>query len=410
MSFDIALSGIQAINEQLDTISNNVANSGTYGFKSGTSNFAALYAGNQVNGTEIESTTQSMSLAGGLLNTGDGLNASINGTGFFVSTDSSGQTTYSRVGLFTVDKTGQVVDANGNKVQGYGVVKNTDGTTTQGALGDLVIPTGQVPAVATTTLNYVGNLSADWTVPVDAATFSRTDAQSYNMSQTSVIYDSQGVSHTLTQYFSKDATNNTVDVNYYLGNTPVGTAKLAFNTDGSLTPTAGSTTTADTTLTLAADDVTLPSSVDPITLNINYNGTTQFAGTATASTNQADGNAAGNYVSVALGSDGSMIATYSNGQTQTVGTVALATFANQNGLTPISGTSWVATAASGTANISAPGIGQAGDLTVQSLEQSNVDITTQLVDLMTAQRNYQANSKVITTYDTTLQALMQAIQ
>jgi flagellar hook protein FlgE len=406
MGFDIALSGIQAINEQLDTISNNVANSGTYGFKSGRSNFAALYSGNQVNGTEVESTSQSMSLGGGILNTGDGLNASINGAGFFVSKDAQGQTTFSRVGIFTKDVNGQIVDANGNAVQGYGVVTNADGTVVPGALGalgNLTVPTGQIPAVASTTVDYVGNLSADWTVPVNSGAFSPSDPTSYNTLKVSTAYDSLGTSHTVTQYFTKTGTN-AVQINYVVDGAPgapAATANLLFNPDGSL----------DTADGPSSQDVIIPAAgANALTVNFDYTGTTQFAGAFTTATNQADGNPAGNFVSVALDNTGSLVATYSNGQSQSVGTLAIATFADQDALTAVSGTSWTANALSGSANLQAPGVGQAGAITTGQLEQSNVDITTELVNLMTAQRNYQANSKVITTESDTLQSLMQAIQ
>jgi flagellar hook protein FlgE len=142
---------------------------------------------------------------------------------------------------------------------------------------------------------------------------------------------------------------------------------------------------------------------------INYTGTTGFAGEATTSTNNADGYAAGTYSGLTLDTDGSVIASYSNGQKQTVGKIAIATFPDEGQLTAISDTSWVTSTTSGEALVGTPGSGMAGSLTVSSLEQSNVDITSELVGLMTSQRNYQANSKVIQTESTMLQSLMQAI-
>ena len=201
MSFDIALSGIQAINEQLNTVSNNIANAATYGFKAGRANFASVMAGTQPNGVEIGSVTQNISQNGSTQTTGRALDAAIDGRGFFVSVNNQGTTQYSRVGIFSTDAKGVLVDSNGNKVQGYGPTKNG----ALGAMGDVQVPTGQIPAVATTGVAYVGNLSADWNVPA-TTTFDSTDSSSYNMVKQSLAYDSLGAQHTISQYFVKTGT------------------------------------------------------------------------------------------------------------------------------------------------------------------------------------------------------------
>ncbi|HTD04151.1 flagellar hook-basal body complex protein [Undibacterium sp.] len=396
MSFDIALSGIQAINNQLNTISNNIANSGTYGFKSGRANFSSMYAGTQPTGTEIGSLTQSIGLSGGVLNTGRSLDAAINGRGFFVSRDSTGAMLYSRVGIFSTDKSGYLVDSAGRKVQGYGVVP---GSTTLGPMGDLKVPTGQIPAQASTKMDYVGNLSADWTVPPNAA-FSPTDSLSYNMSKLSVVHDSLGAQHTVTQYFAKNAGGG-INVHYTVdGGAPLGTTTtLTFNTSGQLTAPAAPVALALTAAGAAA----------ALTVNLDYTGTTQFAGEATTTTNSADGYASGTFTGVELAGNGSLIAQYTNGQKQTVGTVALATFPDEGSLTAVNDTSWTTSNSSGAPLYFTPGSGMAGSLTTSALEQSNVDITSELVGLMTSQRNYQANSKVISTESAMLQSLMQAL-
>jgi len=400
MSFDIALSGIQAINNQLDTISNNIANSGTYGFKSGRANFSSMYAGTQPTGTEIGSLTQSIGLNGGILNTGRSLDAAINGRGFFVSRDSTGTMLYSRVGIFSTDKNGYLVDSANRKVQGYAAVKDS---TALGPMGDLKVPTGQIPAQASTKMAYVGNLSADWVVPPNAAAFKPTDPQSYNMSKLSVVYDSLGTQHTVTQYFVKTGTG-TMDAHYTVdGGAPLATvSNLKFDTAGQLTaPTAP--------VNLALTTVATADAADPLSVMLDYSGTTQFAGEATTTTNSADGYASGTYTGVTLASDGSLIAQYTNGQKQTIGTIALATFPDEGALTAANDTSWTASNTSGTPLYFTPGSGMAGNLTTSALEQSNVDITSELVGLMTSQRNYQANSKVISTESAMLQSLMQAL-
>ena len=394
MSFEIALSGINAVNTQLDTISNNIANTGTYGFKSSRANFSAMVAGGP-NGAEVGSLTQFIGVGGSTLNTGRSLDAAIQGRGFFALKDSSGGMSYSRVGNFVVDKTGVLVDSAGRKVQGYAI---TPGSTTRGALGDITVPSGQIAAKASTQLDYVANMSSDWTTP-SVTPFDKTDAQSFNSSMVSVVHDSLGQQHTLTQYFVKSGANQ-VDVHYTMDGTDLGTTTaLQFSTDGVLT-----SPTAPVSLALGT-----PAGASALTVAVNYTGTTLYAGEATNSVNSADGYASGTLTGTTIAEDGSVIAQYSNGQKQTIAQLALATFPNEDGLTPTSDTSWVASQASGGALYDAPGVGVSGTLTVGALEQSNVDMTGELVNLMAAQRNYQANTKVISAESEMMQSLMQAI-
>jgi len=405
MSFDIALSGIQAINESLNSTSQNIANAGTYGYKSSRANFSSLVSGDVQTGVMIGSTTQSIGKQGGVLNTGRGLDASINGRGFFITKDqNTGQTEYTRVGIFDASKDGFLVDATGRKVQGYPIKQ---GTTTLGALGDVPIPTGSIPAVVSKNVDYVGNMSADWTQPaawVNATAATPPDPSTFNMSKASVIYDTLGGKHTLTQYFAQSATANVITVNYVLDGVTVGTpGSLTFSAaTGQLTTPANGKVAV--TLPAAAPNGGAYSPID-----IDYTGTTGFAGEATTSTNAADGYAAGTFTGVALGTDGSVIASYNNGQKQSVGRLAIATFPDEGSLQAIDGTSWIESIDSGTPLVDVPGKGTGGNINTSSLEQSNVDITSELVGLMTSQRNYQANSKVIQTESTMLQSLMQAI-
>lgn len=395
MSFNISLSGINAINTELNTISNNIANSGTYGFKSSRANFASMYAGTQPTGTQVSSLTQSIDTGGGVLTTGRGMDASLQGRGFFVTRDTLGAEVYTRVGIFEADKNGYIVDSFGRRVQGYAAVQ---GTNTLGAMGDLQVATGQIPAQASTTLQYVGNLSADWTVPA-VAPFDATDPQSFNGSLVSVVHDSLGVQHSVTQYFVKSAVNQ-VTVHYsFDGVTQPATTVLDFGTDGQLVAPAGAVPLAFGT----------PPGAAPLNIDINYAGTTQTAGEATTSTNTANGYASGTFLGVQLSSDGSVLAQYSNGQKQSIGTIAIATFPAEQQLMSISDTAWTTTSESGTPLYSTPGSGMAGKLTPGSLEQSNVDMTAELVNLMSAQRNYQANTKVISAQNEMMQTLMQAV-
>jgi flagellar hook protein FlgE len=395
MSFNIALSGIQAINEQLEAVSNNIANSGTYGFKSSRANFASVYSGEQANGVEIGSMTQNISQNGSLVTTGRGLDAAIQGRGFFTTRDAQGVMQYTRVGIFQANKEGFLVDATGRKVQGYGPTVGG----VMGVMGDIQVPTGQIAAKASTGVNYVGNLSADWQAP--AAAFDATNASTYNMVKQSVLFDSLGNQHTVSQYFIKAATPaNTVTVRYaFDGAAPVaGATTLTFDTKGQLPAS-----TASASMTVPAPGAA------PLAFTIDYTGTTQFAGEATTTTNRSDGYASGSFVGVELAEDGSVVAKYSNEQQQVVGTLAIATFPDEGSLVSTNDTSWSANNNSGAPLYSTPGVGLAGKLSKGTLEGSNVDITSELVGLMTSQRNYQANSKVITTENQMMQALMQAL-
>jgi len=401
MSFDIALSGISAINNELETISNNIANTGTYGFKSSRANFAAMYSGSRPSGAEVASITQSIGVGGGTQTTGRGMDAMIEGRGFFVTRDSSGQLAYTRVGIFSVDKNGYVIDSAGRSVQGYAQLYDAAGRpqvgAALGAMGNLKLRDGQIAAQATDGLRYVGNLSSDWTVP--ATPFSATNPLSYNSASTSVVYDSLGTKHTVTQYFVKTGPGS-IAVHYgFDGTVGTTTTTLTFNTQGQLPTPAG-------TVNLA---IAAPPGADPISIDIDYTGTTQFGGATTELTNAANGYASGVLTGVQIDPDGSVLGVYSNGMKQRAGTLALATFPNEDALVPINGTAWTASSATGEPLYSTPGTGIAGKLNAGALEQSNVDMSTQLVMLMTAQRNYQANTKVISTNSAMMQSLMQAV-
>jgi flagellar hook protein FlgE len=406
MSFDIALSGIQAINEQLTTVSNNIANAATYGFKSSRANFSAVYAGARANGVEIGSVTQSIGQTGSAVTTGRALDAAIDGRGFFVSRDLQGGMTYSRVGIFAADTTGYLIDSAGKRVQGYGPANGG----ALGAMGDIQVPTGQIPAVATTGVDYVGNLSADWKVPgtttdadgkeiVVAVDFDPANSKSYNMVKQSIVYDSLGTQHTLSAYYIADG-KGSVDVKYsFDGADATDGDPLTFDPKGKLAADTKPVTIKYTGTNGAADGE----------FTIDYTGTTRLAGSATTTTNRSDGYASGAFVGVEMAADGSLVAKYSNDQSQVVGTIAIATFANEGALSALSDTAWSANASSGDALYNTPGVGLAGKLNTGSLEGSNVDITSELVGLMTSQRNYQANSKVLSTESAMMQALMQAM-
>lgn len=396
MSFDIAISGLNAINEQLGAISNNIANSGTVGFKSGRAEFASLYAEGQPLGVGVTSIAQSISKSGSIFSSASSLDLAINGEGFFVMRDSAGSTAYTRAGYMQTDSLGNLVNNQGMYLQGYPVDAN--GVIQTGTVGNLTISSGSIPAKATSSLDFTANLNATEDKP-KTTTFDPTDDSSYNHTYATQVYDSLGREHTLKQYFVK-TDDNTWEVHYYMDDKQVSTTpqEMTFTEQGVLLTPNG-------TVKLNAS---IPGA-DNIELELNYKGTTQFGSDFSVSKNNGNGYASGERTGQTIDKDGSVYATFSNGQRLLQGQVILATFANPNGLSSQNGTTWTETASSGSPLTGTPGSGLLGALTSNTLEGSNVDLTSELVGLMTAQRNYQANTKVISTNDSMMTALFQAV-
>lgn len=395
MSFDIAISGLNAINEQLGAISNNIANSGTVGFKSGRAEFASLYAEGQPLGVGVTNVAQSISKNGTVFASASSLDLAINGQGFFVMRDSSGSTAYTRAGYMQTDSNGNLVNNQGMYLQGYPVDAN--GVIQTGTVGNLTISSGSLPAKATSSLDFTANLNANEDKP-KTATFDPTDETSYNHTYATQVYDSLGREHTLKQYFVK-TDDNTWQVHYYMDDKSMGDAKdMTFNEQGILLKPNGAVN-----LTAA-----IPGA-DSISLDLNYNGTTQFGSDFSVSKNNGNGYASGERTGQTIDKDGSVYATFSNGERLLQGQVVLANFSNPNGLSSQNGTTWTQTASSGAPLLGTPGTGLLGALTSNTLEASNVNLTDELVGLMTAQRNYQANTKVISTNDSMMTALFQAV-
>ncbi|RRW88815.1 flagellar hook protein FlgE [Pandoraea apista] len=390
MSFNIALSGINAINKQLTITSHNIANSGTVGFKSSRANFATMVAGNQGGGTSVASVTQNIGGGdAGVVPTGRKFDAAIHGNGFFVTRNSEGATLFTRVGIFH-RQDDYMVDGFGHRVQGYSV---------GGAYGDLHIPAGTSPAKASTNLSYAGNLSADVAVP-KVQKFDMANEKSYSRKISSTVYDSLGVQHVLDQYFVKMATPpNTYQVHYGMNGAKVGeTTVLTFDEQGALKGYSSGTVTVGGQAGAAA-----------LTIKVDHTGTTQYAGNSTTTTNQDNGHAAGVPGEPTLDQQGNIVIPYSNGEKRTLGTLALATFPNPDGLETVGDTAWVAGSASGNPLLGKPGTGGVGVLEPGALELSNADVTNELVTMMAAQRNYQANSKVLSIENQMMQSLMQAL-
>ena len=410
MSYEIAATGLNAVNEQLDGISNNIANSGTVGYKSMTTQFSAMYAGTQAMGVSVAGSAQSIATGGSMVSTGNALDLAINDDGFFVMCDSAGNISYTRAGSFVTDKNGYIVNASGDYLQGYPV--DDSGTLQTGTVTDIQIKTGNIPAQATDSMTFTANFdasddiisrtgdsTADPVVP--AVPFDPNNSDTYTDSYTTTVYDSLGNEHSVSQYFTKTE-DNTWEVQYTFDGEPqtgVPATTLTFD------PNTGKLTSPTTpqTITFTTDEAA------PISMTVDYSDCTQYGSDFSVTTNSATGYASATQNGVQVDDDGKVYATYSNGERMLQGQVVLATFPDENGLEAVSGTAWVQTGESGTPLIGTPGSGSCGTLSSGMLESSNVDITNELVNLMTAQRNYQANTKVISTSTQLDQALFQAM-
>ncbi|MCY1273146.1 Flagellar hook protein FlgE [compost metagenome] len=395
MSFNIALTGLTAVNDQLNTISNNIANAGTTGFKSSRTEFGSVYAESQAMGVEVLGKTQSISQGGALVSTGRSLDLAISGGGFFVTRGNTGEQTYTRAGVFGVDRDNFIVNAAGQRLQGYPV--DAAGNLLVGNLGDLQLSSTNLPAKATDGLAFVANLDSNQDVPT-VAPFDPANVNTFNSTYTTKVFDSQGKEHTLTQYFVKTGANAWT-AHYHADGAAVGAPQnLTFGTNGALTGPVAPVT------------VGFPlAGVDPMSIAIDYTGSSQYGSDFVVTSNRATGYAAGEQTGLSVEKDGMIYANYSNGQRMLQGQVALASFVNTGGLRNISGTAWSESSESGAALIGVPGVGAFGELSAGALESSNVDLTQQLVGLMEGQRNYQANTKVLSTDKELTQVLFSAI-
>ncbi|WP_369789331.1 flagellar hook protein FlgE [Rouxiella sp. WC2420] len=398
MSFSIATSGLDAVTQQMNSVSNNIANAGTVGFKSGHTQFSALYANGQPMGVGVSKIAQSITRKGNFLASDSELHLAINGAGFFIVRDSSGAPAVTRAGTFGFDNQGRL-SSNGMLLQGHGV--DAKGALQTGALTDLKISNGAIPAKASDTLGFTANLDSNAKVPT-TKTFDPADASSFNSQHTSEVYDSLGGKHQLTQYFVKTGVNKW-DVHYVadgkVSSTPP--QSLTFNSSGKLlTPTGP----------LMLNSIFTPTTgAAAISLAVDYAGTSQYQSPFDVTQDKSNGYPTGQKTGQRIDEDGTVYATFSNGERLLQGQLVLANFRNPNGLSPQDNTTWQQTSASGEMLTGNPGTGLYGSIKASMLEESNVDLTAELVGLMTAQRSYQANTKVISTDNSMMTALFQAL-
>ncbi|SJZ34736.1 flagellar hook protein FlgE [Pantoea eucalypti] len=415
MSFSQAVSGLGAASSNLDVIGNNIANSATAGFKSSTIAFADMFAGSNVGlGTKVAAVIQNFN-DGATTTTSRGLDVALSGNGFFRMTDSSGGVFYSRNGQLTLDANRNLVNTQGLNVTGY-PASGSPATIQAGANPvALRIPTEQMPARATTTAGLVANLNSTDTTP-SVPTFSTANADSYNKKTTATVFDSQGNDHALDMYFAKDNASNSWTVRTIDANTGLsaGDFRMAFDTSGKLTSvsklnangTVASTTTDGTVgLTLNVGGANGAVANQPITMSM-LGSLQQNTGATNFGSPTQDGYAPGDLTSYAINNDGTITGSYSNQKTQLLGQIVLSSFSNPEGLQSKGDNVWQASSASGQAAIGLANTGTFGSLTAGALESSNVDMSKELVNMIVAQRNYQANAQTIKTQDQILNTLV----
>ncbi len=435
MSFNIGLSGLYAANKQLDVTGNNIANVATVGFKSSRAEFEDVYSATRLgsgskvvgNGVRLANVSQQFT-QGDVNNTGNVLDMGINGSGFFVLNE-NGSLSYTRAGTFKVDKDGYVTNSSGTaRLQGYGVDAN--GKIVNGILTDLRIDTSNLAPKTTTTISSTINLNSTATA-INQTTypFDPSKQESFTKQFSTPIYDTQGNQHALDQYMVKTGDNTWKVYSLVDGRNPDGTdptdpatppvaSTMAFDTSGKLV----SVTTPGTPPVVSPDlKITgwVPGKVtngtwspngaaaDPAGITVSMSNTTQFNADTARSIPIQNGYATGQITNLTIDGSGVLLANFSNNQTKAIGQISLASFTNEQGLQPVGGTSWKETYASGIPGYDAPETGTLGSIQSNSLEESNVNVTNELVDLIKAQSNYQANAKTISTQSTIMQTIIQ---
>ncbi|GGI92818.1 flagellar hook protein FlgE [Halopseudomonas pertucinogena] len=469
MSFNIGLSGIRAASSDLNITGNNIANASTVGFKSARAEFGDVYAasilgtGSNAQGSGVVLNNVAQIFTQGNINyTENSLDLAINGNGFFV-TSNNGALSYTRAGYFGTDREGFIVNNLGGRLQGYGVNAVT-GRINEGVPTDLRVDTRAANPNRTSVINSTLNLNSSSVRPVAAqntydstyaqayrdhlvdigadpdaptaeqraaadgiaaaaartaanttavANFDPSDSSTYNSSTSVTVYDSLGNSHVMSKYFIKtDA--NTWDMHVLIdGRNLAGVAatdpefssepyQLRFNAAGALV--AGQTTTIPEWRPLDANGQPAGAELQELTLDLT--GSSQYASGFGVTSVVQDGYTTGELAGLEIDDQGMLIARYTNGQTKTQGQLVLATFANQQGLKPLGDTAWAQSSASGEPVVGAPGSGTLGMVQSGALEQSNVDLSEMLINLIVAQRNYQANAKTIQTEDAVTQTII----
>ena len=446
MSFSSAISGLNAAANNISVISNNIANSNTTGFKESVAQFADVYSNNfqgananiggttqPGNGVSVVQDTQQFT-QGAAQTTGNNLDMAINGNSFFTLAPNPKQPSavvYSRAGSFQINSTGMITNAQGQALMAY---KPNDPTSvaagfSTGAMSTVSVPSGTGLPKATTAIGLSVNLNAS-SLPPSTAIFNPLDATSYTSATSTTIYDSLGGAHNMTSYFVAPTAPALIwNAYHYITDNPAmpipidatGVAPLpgppivpgtpgtpdplTFNATGQLT-SAGQVGSVSAGAPLSWT----PPAGAAISATMNYGNTTQIASPFSVSASSQDGVVSGTLTGVSVDSSGVISANYSNGSSTALGQVALATFNNPQGLSQLGGNNWGQSSASGTPAPGAAGTGQFGTIQSGALEQSNVNLSEQLVNLITAQQAYQGNSQSISAQNKMVETILNAVR
>ncbi len=420
MSFQQGLSGLNGAQKSLDAISNNVANAATAGFKLSQAQFADVFAaslqgaaGNQIGiGSRVDSVLQQFT-QGNLSITNNPLDVAINGQGFF-RMDNNGAISYSRNGQFSIDKSGFIV--NGSNASLSGFQADTNGNIIPSSPGPIQISAADLNPNPTSLSEVVVNLDSRQGQPANVAAWTAPFLASgavplpdmYNASTSLTTFDTLGNQHVMTMYFVKAATAGNWDV-YTSLDTPSVTNRVRLASAASPTlhfTTDGLLDTGTTPMPLAQSFPVTTGAATPLAYTLDFTGSTQFGSTFGVNSLLQDGFSSGRLAGLSIAGDGIVQGRYSNGQSRNLGQVVLVNFANPNGLLSLGGNQWSETSASGAPLIGAPSSGSLGVLQAAAVEESNVDLTQELVAMITQQRNYQANAQSIKTQDQILQTLV----
>ncbi|MDM3085061.1 MULTISPECIES: flagellar hook protein FlgE [Citrobacter] len=425
MAFSQAVSGLNAAATNLDVIGNNIANSATYGFKSGTASFADMFAGSKVGlGVKVAGITQDFT-DGTTTNTGRGLDVAISQNGFFRMVDSNGSVFFSRNGQFKLDENRNIVNMQGLQLTGYPAT-GTPPTVQQGANpASITIPNTLMAAKSTTTASMQVNLNSTDKLPTKTP-FNPSDADSYNKKGSVTVFDSQGNAHDMNIFYVKTGPNKwdvyTQDASV-TGSVATKNAVMNFSANGTLTsvnnyveepvdpldPTGPKHLVegpANAQPQIQISTGTINGAV-PANFSLSFlNSMQQNTGANNIVATSQNGYKPGDLVSYQINNDGTVVGNYSNEQQQVLGQIVLANFANNEGLASQGDNVWAATQASGVALLGTAGEGNFGKLTNGALEASNVDLSKELVNMIVAQRNYQSNAQTIKTQDQILNTLV----
>ncbi|MFO6421829.1 flagellar hook protein FlgE [Motilimonas sp. KMU-193] len=445
MSFNIALSGINAAQKDLDVTANNIANVNTFGFKESRAEFADVYATsifsnaktNSGNGVKTAQVAQQFH-QGSLQFTQNALDLAITGEGFFVTAEDTVTLTrnYTRAGAFNLNADNYVVNASGQYLQAYPVDQNGNpSSVSMAATRPLQISTSVGSPTKTDQVDMTFNLPSGGSQH-DIGDFDPTNPDTYTSSTSVTVYDSLGEPHVAQTYFVKRIPDpvgppviaeNSWDILTYVDGAPVditggtantpgvgnpnptipASARMVFGTDGQLAPaTPPATNPTPSPITTAPLGST--NGADPTqTLTFNFNNPTQYGAPFEVSALSQNGSTVGKLTGIDIASDGLVKATFSNGSTVYMGKVAVAKFNNTQGLAQIGDTSWQATQNSGEPIAGEGNNGTFGKINSSAIEQSNVNLSGELVDLISAQRNFQANSRALEVNSTLQQTILQ---